>query len=255
MSRLWDARGTLFHRCLMGSRSLSAPLAEARRRARQRGRGTSAERDQHSRRRAADTVMAQRWCNGRYGGVIGPSWSRRGEQREKGRRGSSSSHAASVRGTTCFRSKGPWGQKSRGLCCGSSSWRKTTTARWRWSCSYRDTKQQPIMNTVQSPLSGANQPCNTPCPRRPRRANRQGAGTSHSCRRRRLSLWPTPCPVRAQHLPGFLKPWTVQCPARGIRSSSHQLRQGWFARGIRAPEWSGAGPVVTTVTPAPGAAT
>ncbi len=28
--------------------------------------------------------------------------------------------------------------------------------------SYRDTKQQPIKNTVHSPLSGASQPCNQP---------------------------------------------------------------------------------------------
>lgn len=107
MSHLGDARETLFHGAekpvCAPCRSPSAGAAAQPRKA----GGAS----QHSRRRAVNTVLAQRRCDGRYRGVIGPSWSRRGEQREKERRRSRPPHTANVRGRTCFRSKGPWGRE------------------------------------------------------------------------------------------------------------------------------------------------
>lgn len=113
MSHLGDARETLFHGAekpvCAPRRSPSAGAAAQPRKA----GGAS----QHSRRRAVNTVLAQRRCDGRYRGVIGPSWSRRGEQREKERRRSRRPpHAANVRGRTCFRSEGPWiGEEQRPL--------------------------------------------------------------------------------------------------------------------------------------------
>lgn len=75
-----DAVSRLFH----GAVKRAVPPVEARRRTRQGSSRAPTETDQHRRRRATGTVLAQRWCDGRYRAVIGPSWSRRGEQRGQG---------------------------------------------------------------------------------------------------------------------------------------------------------------------------
>lgn len=81
------------------------PLSKPAGGQRRTSHGRPAERDRNRRRRATGAVLLRRSVQGRHRAVVVTQRRAEGE----GAEGSRPPHTASVRGTTCFRSKGPWG--------------------------------------------------------------------------------------------------------------------------------------------------